>query len=201
MLVYMALIDDQQYCDRFEELYLQYRHKMLFVAYTILDDTFDAEDAVHEAFMAIARNMSSLDKMDQPAVVAYLIKAARSRAINMVNKKKRHDVVFLSDTEEEELSDQEFWQRLETHENYEILVQAILDLDPIYRDVLSMYFLHGCTMREIAKALGRKEPTIKQQVVRGRKLLLRNIQREEGTYDESKEPAVRRKRYSKKKRS
>lgn len=185
LLVYMALIDDQQYFDKFEELYLQYRQKMFFVAYTVLDDAFEAEDAVHEAFLAVARNMSRLDKMDHPAVVAYLLKASRSRAINMLNKKKRQDVIFLSDTEEEELSDREFWQRLEAHENYEILVQAILDLHPIYRDVLSMYFLNESTMREIAQALGRKEPTIKQQIIRGKRLLLRNIQREEGTYDES----------------
>lgn len=201
MLVYMALIDDQQYCDRFEELYLQYRHKMLFVAYTILDDTFEAEDAVHEAFLAIARNMSNLEHMDQPAVVAYLVKAARSRALNMANKRKRDDIVFLTDAQVEELSDREFWEKLEMHDNFDRVVQAILDLDPVYRDVLSMYFLHEATTREIARALGRKESTVRQQVIRGRKMLLRNLQREEGTYDESKEPAVRRKRYSKKSRS
>ena len=56
MPVYLSKIDAPEDKDKFEKIYIQYRNLMYHVAYSILGSHFDAEDAVHQAFMAIIRN-------------------------------------------------------------------------------------------------------------------------------------------------
>lgn len=44
----------------FEQIYLEYRGLMFHVAYEILHNEQDAEDAVHQAFVKIAENIKKL---------------------------------------------------------------------------------------------------------------------------------------------
>gem|GEM_PF-4323344 len=55
--LYLNIIDNEQDKDKFEQLYLTYKHDMYAVAYHILYNQFDAEDAVHDAFIRIAKNI------------------------------------------------------------------------------------------------------------------------------------------------
>ncbi|MGN0612991.1 MAG: RNA polymerase sigma factor [Porcipelethomonas sp.] len=52
--IYLALIDDDDNKNLFEELYYEYRNGMYNIAFGILHNVEDAEDAVHEAFLCIA---------------------------------------------------------------------------------------------------------------------------------------------------
>lgn len=185
------------------DLYNRYCKRMVLMAYNILEDPYEAEDAVHDAFVSITRNSERILQLDESAQVAYMIKSARNSAYNIIRKKaKQGDLLIdMSSAIDEETSCNRFWQELDIHNNFDQVVNAILNLNPIYRDVMKLYYLREMTVDEISKALERKADTIRQQLVRGRNILIRNIQKEEGTYDERKEPKVRRHRYSKKGRS
>lgn len=52
---YLALLDTAEEKSRFEELYLLYRQDMYKTAYSILQDSFEAEDVVHEAFLIVIK--------------------------------------------------------------------------------------------------------------------------------------------------
>ena len=49
--VCFTIIDDENDKDKFEELYLKYRQRMYAIAYSILRNLHDAEDAVGHAFL------------------------------------------------------------------------------------------------------------------------------------------------------
>ena len=86
--VYLALIDNEQDQLKFN-LYNQYRKQMLSLAQSILHNTFDAEDAVHEAFLGIARNMPSVNKIaNETDIKNYLLKSAKNASLNILSKKK-----------------------------------------------------------------------------------------------------------------
>lgn len=53
LYIYLSALDTDEEKDYFEELYLQYRHKMYGIAYSILHNEQDSEDAVHQAFLKI----------------------------------------------------------------------------------------------------------------------------------------------------
>ena len=50
MLIYLQMIDTPEERSKFEQIYLEYKGLMFHVAYDILHNEQDAEDAVHQGF-------------------------------------------------------------------------------------------------------------------------------------------------------
>lgn len=61
MLIYLQVIETEEDKSKFEDIYLEYRGLMYYVAYKRLHHEQDAEDAVHHAFMKIAENITAID--------------------------------------------------------------------------------------------------------------------------------------------
>ena len=60
MVIYLQMIDDPRDRSKFEQLYTKYKDLMHYTAYKILRNDRDAEDAVHDAFLAIVRNIEKI---------------------------------------------------------------------------------------------------------------------------------------------
>ncbi len=157
-------------------LYDRYKNRMYITACKILKDPYLAEDAVHNAFVAILKNIGKTGDPDSISTASYCLKAARSAALNMVKKAGREVPVAYS--EEDIRSDESLLDEICSEENYQAIVKAIEALDEKYRDVLSLYYLNGLNVREIGGILCRKETTIKQQLARGRRKLIEIIEQE-----------------------
>lgn len=61
---YMSFIDDEDDKAKFEILYNSYKKRMVSTAFSILNNREDAEDAVHDTFIKIARNMRAIGDPD-----------------------------------------------------------------------------------------------------------------------------------------
>ncbi len=179
------LIGDVRDCARFEELYKMYYRQMYSAARQILRDEAEAEDAVQEALIGIARNMHTVGKIaDARDVYYYMLRAAKNAAISLLRRKNvGPDLVDMEGTDA--LSDKDFWERLALQQDYEQLVQAISDLPEIYRDMLWRHYVLELTVPEIAAELQMKLPAAKQRLVRGRKLLFSRLEERGGLGDET----------------
>ncbi len=173
--------------EKLRAIYEAYRNRMYIAACRVLDDPYRAEDAVHEAFIAISRNIGKLGEVDSVSTASYVIKAARNTALNMVKKNQREAEIPLDEITGK--ADDVMLDELCTKENYKAVVRAILDLPEKYRDTLSLYYLNELTVAEIAVTLSLKENTVKQQLARGRKLLINSIEKEVSFYEEEKRNA------------
>lgn len=60
MLIYLQMLETPEEKSLFEQIYLEYRGLMYHVAYEILHNEQDAEDAVHQAFIKIAENIKKI---------------------------------------------------------------------------------------------------------------------------------------------
>lgn len=90
MLVYLQMIETPQQQSDFEKIYLTYRGLMFHVANNILQNAEDAEDAVHNAFVAIAENMEKIEEPVCPKTKGYVVTIVESKAIDIYRKKSRH---------------------------------------------------------------------------------------------------------------
>lgn len=88
MLAYMSLIDSPNDRVNFELVYQTYRNLMFFIAYKILNNPQDAEDAVHTAFIKIAENMSKIEVAVCPKTKAFVVTIVENTAIDLYRKKK-----------------------------------------------------------------------------------------------------------------
>lgn len=177
LVLYMSFIDDENDKSKFEIIYYTYRERMLLMAESVLHNRQDAEDAVHDTFIKIARNMKSIDEPESVRTLSYVLKATKNTAINLNNKNKSNENRVYIDSIDN-ISDKEFFEKLKISENYNEVVHAILELDDIYKDVLFYHFVQEMKVSEIADLLNRKKSTVKQQLVRGKKILLETLDKE-----------------------
>lgn len=171
LMFYMSLIDNDDDRAKFEIIYNEYRKRMVSTAYSILHNKDDAEDAVHDTFIKIARNMRSIGDPDSSETLSYVLKATKNTAINLSQKNAtRNKHIQLEDVEN--ISDGQFLEKLHIQENYEEVVKAIQGLNDTYRDVLFYYFVKGMKAKDIADLLGRSNSAVQQQIIRGKKKLI-----------------------------
>ena len=179
LFLYLSFIDDEKDKSKFEVLYYEYRDRMMDMALSVLHNKEDAEDAVHNTFIAIAKNMKSIDEAKSVRTLSYVLKATKNTSINMLKKRNKHETVHFEDIND--IADEDFLDKLNLQRQYNDVVNAIVNLDDKYKDVLFYHFISEMTAKEIAEFLGRKQSTVKQQLVRGKKLLLKVL----GDYDDN----------------
>lgn len=171
LMMYAAVIDDAEDMLRFERIYYGYRKQMHFVTNELLHDTHEAEDAVQNALLGIARNIKSLPACDEKLIRAYVLTAAKNAALNLLPKKQRRDSEL--DIDELDFADGDgVFEKVAMSDDYKKLMKAIDKLPDMYRDVLLMHCVYGLKAHETAQLLGRKASTVRQQVTRGRKKLI-----------------------------
>jgi RNA polymerase sigma-70 factor (ECF subfamily) len=62
---------------------------MFKTAYSILKNDFEAEDAVHEAFIIVIKNLEKISEIKCPQTHAYLIIIVKNLAFKIYNERKK----------------------------------------------------------------------------------------------------------------
>ncbi len=169
LLFYTLLIEEDDDKAKFEKIYTLYRKKMWYAANAILSDAYLAEDAVHNAFIGIAKNIKKISEVDSAKTLSYVITASKNAAIDILRKSKG-----LTETDIDELydvSDKESSSFYKTVETESFIEKALAKMPAVYRDVLYLLIVEQMSEKEIAELLGRKPGTVHQQVRRGRMIL------------------------------
>jgi len=144
MLIYLQLIETPEDKTKFETLYTEYKEWMGNIAFSILHNKQDAEDAVHNAFVKIAENIKKVDDPLSKKTRSYVVTIIETKSIDIYRKKQRHPEVPIS---EEDIG---------IHFDYANcgdLAKCISQLPPQSRAVLTLKYRHGYNNREIAKIL------------------------------------------------
>ena len=179
LVLYMSFIDDEIHRRLFEEVYITYRKQMFLVARAVLSNDSDAEDAVHDVFLKIAKSqMQKIGSIQEAADVRnYLLKATKHQAIDQrtVMNAEREDALKGI----VQLPDDQLVDMISNGMAYDCILQVIASLDDIYRDTLYAHFVLELSIPETASLLNCKTATAKQRLVRGKKLLQKQLLEEE----------------------
>ncbi len=169
LLFYTLLIEEDDDKAKFEKIYTLYKKKMWYSANSVLSDSYLAEDAVHNAFIGIAKNMSKIGDPESSETLSYVVTASKNAAIDMLRKSKG-----ITETDIDELynvSDKESSSFDRTFEAEDFIERILTAMPSVYRDVLYLLIVEHMSEKEIAELLGRRPGTIHQQVRRGRAIL------------------------------
>ena len=170
MLIYLKLIESPEEQSRFEHLYTTYRGLMLYVAEKILHNRDDAEDAVHDAFLSIAKNFDKISTEDRHKTKALVVIVVENKAINIYHHKKRHPSAEYLD----EIAG--ISVKLPDEDG---MTGCLLKLPARYREFLLLKYKWGYDNRELAALLGITEAGIRKLNQRA-KAFLERLCREEG---------------------
>lgn len=177
LLFYLSAIQDEDGKKTFEYYYETYHRQMFQMAYSVLHNTSDAEDAVHNAFLGIVKNVTVLLQASEDKGKCYCIKAAKNAALNILRKRKSQaEDVCIDDMYD--IADEHAFEDMIDKVSYEEILSAIKSLDDIYRDTFYMHYVMDMSVKQIAITLDRKVSTVKQQLVRGKKQLMAMLSEE-----------------------
>lgn len=180
-MIFLMMIDTPEEKRKFVILYEKYRYLMQKVSMDVLQDCFWAEDAVHDAFMHLAKNMSKIDEIDSSATKRYLITVTKNAAIDIYRKRR---IQMQKEIYIDELDENILLSYTETDVENSVL-DVLKNLPVKYRDVFLLKYSAKLENREIAKLCGIQEVTVRQRIARGKILIEKELSRLEDSGNET----------------
>ncbi len=153
--------------DKFSELVSRYQKPVYKLAYSILSNNSDAEDAAQETFIKAYNNLSTYT--DKGKFWGWL----RRITINMCIRRVR-PVVLTSLEDVDELGDDgndSVYESVVSVQENDDLRRMIFSLPPAYRSVIVLKYLEDMSYVEIAEALDESIQNIQVRLFRAKKML------------------------------
>ncbi len=167
MLFYTIDVESETEKSKIEQIYEKYHLSMFKRAYQILEDQMLAEDAVHESFVKLIRNLSQVPAADSPYAKRYCLVILEHTAIDMRRKKAISREYFYTDAPHQSAV---FDPNPDTPME-DLLTEAIKNLPILYRDVILLRYSADMTTREVAKCLNISEDSVRTRISRAKKML------------------------------
>lgn len=175
VLIQQALDGDMQ---AFEELIKLYQQPIFNLAYRMLGDPQEAEDAAQETFI---RAFLNLQKNYDPSrsFKTWLFSIGSNHCIDRLRKRRLtwvsideplppHPALMSHDTEDPE-------QQLMSQERSQLIQHMLSNLPPDYRAAVILRYWYDLSYTEIAEALDTTESAIKSRLFRARQQLADQI--------------------------
>lgn len=179
MLLYILSISEES--DHKKIIYLYKNFYLFLVKYSINkfkscgrpNFKYDAEDAVQNTFIKISKHIQKIDfTVNKKRLKNYVFAILNNEITNILDESP----VNLSLNEEIYTNfENRFIEKLEMHENYDKVVAAIRRLDYKYSTTLTLVYVEGKTVKEIASMMGISIKTVYTRLERGRAILLNHL--------------------------
>ena len=168
MIAFAAMLDETEDKTAFEDIYNAYKSKMLAVAYNVLGNYHDSEEAVSQAFFTVAKSFGKIKGRCRPEQEAYINIVTRNAALDIYRKKKSENSVAIEDVSDMSDGRDDVSDEALSDFGYNRVVEAIRSLPEKYAEALYMFNVTGLSIREIAEAVSESETTVKKRLQRAR---------------------------------
>ncbi|SIR25938.1 MULTISPECIES: RNA polymerase sigma factor SigW [unclassified Paenibacillus] len=178
-LIRLALKGDQR---AFADLVGMYQDKLYHLAYRMLYNRQEAEDAVQETFLRVFRNMERYDESMKFSTWIYRI--TTNLAIDRLRRRKPGFSLDAEVPEHDGLDGYSMFASEDASPEDEVLLSetqriiraAIETLPPKYKSVMVLRYLEDLSLQEISDVLDMPVTTIKTRVHRGREFLRKKLE-------------------------
>jgi RNA polymerase sigma-70 factor (ECF subfamily) len=175
----------------FAELVELYKDKIYHLAYRMLNNKHEAEDAVQETFLRVYTNLHRYD--EQQKFSTWIFRIGTNHCIDRLRKRK-HSAYSL-DAEMPDGEGNDYYSMLpgneDTPEKQIILSEtqlqirkAIDALPEKYKSVVILRYLQDMSLQEISDVLDMPVTTVKTRVHRGREYLRKRLEQEPSLADD-----------------
>ena len=150
-----------------ETCYRLYEQKMYYVAYRILNDEMQAEDAVQEAFIRLMKAKTYFEDPGSTDCKKYIITVIKNAALDTYKRNQRsNEILYFTDSSEE-------MENADTCDPYgssevEELMEKLPDK---YHEVFKSIAVEGYSVKETGLRLGITEENVRKRYSRARKML------------------------------
>jgi RNA polymerase sigma-70 factor (ECF subfamily) len=152
----------------FEDVVKDYIRLVYFFAKKSLSEQEDVDDIVQETFLKAMKAYNKFKFKSEGELKSWLLTICRHLIADMFNSKKnnlsidQHNIELFEESDVEELLDAQI-----THEkDIKKVKKRLKNLKPVEQEVIRLRINEEMSFKEIAKALGAKEPAVKMRFYR-----------------------------------
>lgn len=163
-----------------QELFNNNASKMYNIAFSILKNPANAEDAVQDAFLSLCDNADRYKKLTASELDGLCVIITKNKCLDQIKKMKWNSPV---DIEEIRFPPQETSQAPDEYiikkEGSDNIRRIINQLPEIYREIIVLKFYYEFRTKEIAHLLGLPVKTVDTRLYRAKKLVERLVNDDE----------------------
>lgn len=171
----LAMVSNETDKELIRSLYENNEQLMYNVAYKILHNRFDAEDAVQDAFVSVINHLEKIREINCNETRFYLVIIVKNAALNMLRKKKRYPEADIDEVYEAQ-ADCNIESEILSKINSETIREALGELPDKDYEIMFLYLVKEHTSPEIAQLLGITENLARQQIFRARQRLIKLLE-------------------------
>ena len=160
--------------ERFRELVTRYQNMVAGIAWRSGCKREDVEDVVSEVLLKVYRNLHQY--RPDHAFATWLYKLTANHVVDRSRrmKKERGRTEMPAHVEDKSPGADD---TMEADERQALVREALLHVDPRYREVMHLVYVEGLKVDETARILGTPEGTVKTRLMRGREALRKVLMR------------------------
>lgn len=173
-MIYLMMIDSEEDRNKFEIIYEKYRKLMFAEAKKVLQDDYLAEDAVHDSFLKIAKNMCSVGEVEAKETKNFIMVITKNTVLDTYRKRTKSLNQEISVDENE---DSDIFISNEGKDLSDVVcaenpvLNIIRELPEKYKGVFLLKYVNGYENKEIASILNISEEAVRQRISRGRNII------------------------------
>jgi RNA polymerase sigma-70 factor (ECF subfamily) len=170
-------LDAQEFRTAFELLLERFRDKVFRLTFSLLRDETQAEDMTQDVFIKIWKGLPGYK--GQASLSTWIYTITRNACLTELKKRAARPTVSLQDSQLEEVVDAlPAMQTSDPQSGMEMDVQVMLaQLPEKYRRVITLFYLEQKAYEEVAAMLGLPLGTVKTNLFRAKKELLKTAAR------------------------
>jgi len=175
LAIYLTMLETEEDQRRFTRLFEAHEKKIYAVALHILGNQDWAEDAAQQTWLKLVQNWERVSALPWEETEGYVVTVVKNAALDIL-RSERKLAAFPEDWDPPSPEDHQ--------DEYDYLVSLIRALPENYRRILELKCVEEQSNREIAQRMGLKESAVSMRVLRGRKMLWEQLEKE-GYFDDA----------------
>lgn len=154
--------------EKFNEVYSNTNKLLYQIIYSYVRNKDDSLDILQDVYFKYLEKKPNINNLDE--IKFWLIRVAINKSINYLRYKKLHNVIY-----SDEIINS--YQNKNNKNELEYIYELICTMDSKYKDVLILYYYESMTTAQIAKALKKKDSTIRMRLLKAREILKEKVEK------------------------
>lgn len=185
-------ISEKKKREYFRHLYRTYRDEMYYVAYSILQNSLDAEDIIHDTFLTILPKLDEMVKNPESMNWNFMLTILKHKAYNLYKWKQKFAGREFKSEMLEEVYEEEPSTKVVEIELQQFCDRILSQMNKTYSDILVMRYYHEMSVTEVALALEKSPDNVRHMESRARKKFKELLDKYRGREDRLVEEIERR---------
>ena len=169
LAIYLAMLDNEEEPDKIADIYNNHKQAMLRKALSLVNNREMAEDAVHNAFLAVIKDKEKYLALAGRDLRVLLIVITKNKCIDLLRQRNQFVDNQIDDMDDILIANNASVEnQIILLDEYDSIKKYLAMLDDTSRLVLEMKYILGMTYKEIGKELGMTAKHVDTKIMRAK---------------------------------